>query len=200
MVWSVAVSSDGRYVLSGGNDAVPILWDARTGREIHRLRGHTEQSRVRGFLTRWPARGLFGRGRHDPSLGCRERPGGLSSFHGPTGRNGWLAVSPDGHRLFSAGWRGTRTAVLESRHWQVDSEAQWEAPPTRGIFHARRASCDLGRLGRSPANVWLGGYCGPAERSTTAIDEYKEAIRRKPEDANPQQPQQGCSEFGKAGT
>lgn len=50
MVLSVAVSTDGRYVLSGGNDAVPILWDTRTGREKLRFRGHTERVRCVAFL------------------------------------------------------------------------------------------------------------------------------------------------------
>ena len=67
-VRSLAVSSDGRYVLSGGNDATPILWDTNTGGETLVPRSH-RGGRMRGLRTRRPARDLFGLGRHNPPLG-----------------------------------------------------------------------------------------------------------------------------------
>jgi WD40 repeat protein len=51
LAWSVAFSPDGSRLASGGGPARSlrddaILWDARTGREIHRLPGHTEGIRA----------------------------------------------------------------------------------------------------------------------------------------------------------
>ena len=40
-VFSTALSSDGRYIASGGADGTVQLWDARTGALLHRFAGHT---------------------------------------------------------------------------------------------------------------------------------------------------------------
>ena len=116
MVWSVAVSSDGRLVLSGGNDAIPILWDARTGRVVHRFQGHTDRVDCVAFLPdgrRALSSGLDGTIRlWDVESGQEV----LRHFKGTTGRNGWLAISPDGHRLFSADGGGRRL-----RYWNLDT-------------------------------------------------------------------------------
>ena len=68
IVWSVAVSPDGRRVLSGGHDLAPILWDAKTGAEIRRFRGHTDLFGCVAFL---PMAGapFIGRRSDDPALG-----------------------------------------------------------------------------------------------------------------------------------
>ena len=42
-VWSVAVSPDGRYGLSGDADGVIFLWNLETGEPLRRLEGHTDR-------------------------------------------------------------------------------------------------------------------------------------------------------------
>jgi WD40 repeat protein len=42
MVWSVDVSPDGRYVLSGSMDGDIILWNFETAEELRRFTAHTE--------------------------------------------------------------------------------------------------------------------------------------------------------------
>jgi WD40 repeat protein/serine/threonine protein kinase len=131
IVWSLAVSADGRLLLSGGNDAVPILWNARTGREKHRLRGHTARVECVAFLPdskRALSSGLDGTIRlWDVETGREVR----GHFKEPTGGSGCLAVSPDGHRLFSA------DGVV--RYWNLDTGEQIQrlrlaAYPTKGSF------------------------------------------------------------------
>lgn len=41
-VWAVDFSPDGNYVLTGGDDKIAHLWDARTGQEIREFVGHTK--------------------------------------------------------------------------------------------------------------------------------------------------------------
>jgi hypothetical protein len=41
LIWSVAISPDGRRALSGSEDNTVRLWELDGGREIHRLTGHT---------------------------------------------------------------------------------------------------------------------------------------------------------------
>src|ERR1700677_2868150 len=40
-VSSVAVSPDGRRVLTGGDDRITRLWDVETGKELQRFEGHS---------------------------------------------------------------------------------------------------------------------------------------------------------------
>jgi WD40 repeat protein len=40
-VLSVAISGDGRFVVTGSNDSTALLWEAATGREIRRFNGHS---------------------------------------------------------------------------------------------------------------------------------------------------------------
>ncbi len=39
-VWSVAVTNDGKYILSGGQDATIRLWDIENEEELHKFVGH----------------------------------------------------------------------------------------------------------------------------------------------------------------
>jgi hypothetical protein len=84
IVWSVAVSPDGRRILSGGRDGAPIswgsetdgaaiLWDSETGVEIRRFRGHTGRVVWVAFLP--DGRRMVSCGRDGPIVGCGDRPG-----------------------------------------------------------------------------------------------------------------------------
>jgi WD40 repeat protein/class 3 adenylate cyclase len=42
IVWYVAFSPDGKYVLTGTDDKTAILWDVQSGQELRRFTGHTE--------------------------------------------------------------------------------------------------------------------------------------------------------------
>ncbi len=116
LVWSLAVSPNGRYVLSGGNDAVAILWDLRSWHEKHRLRGHTGRVECLAFLPNGQRAITSG---VDGTIRLWDVENGqevLHHFKGPGGRNGYLAVSPDGKRLFCADGGGG-----ELRYWDVES-------------------------------------------------------------------------------
>jgi WD40 repeat protein/DNA-binding SARP family transcriptional activator len=41
-VWSLDISLDGKYILSGSNNGEVILWDFSTGEELYRLNAHTQ--------------------------------------------------------------------------------------------------------------------------------------------------------------
>ena len=45
---SVAVSPDGRRIVSGSKDRTVAVWDLETGTPIHRLKGHQDRVMVRG--------------------------------------------------------------------------------------------------------------------------------------------------------
>ena len=39
-VWSLAFTPDGRYIVSGGQDATVRVWDLQSGSQVHKLSGH----------------------------------------------------------------------------------------------------------------------------------------------------------------
>jgi WD40 repeat protein/serine/threonine protein kinase len=133
-IWSMAVSSNGHYLLTGGSDAVPILWDTRSGRVHQRFFGHTDRVEAVALspdCQRALSSGLDGTIRlWDVKSGQEIQ----DHFKHPTGANFCLAVSPDGHRLFS-GNAGTH----ELRYWNLDTgkliqKLKWEDSPRNGSF------------------------------------------------------------------
>jgi WD40 repeat protein len=84
---SIAYSSDGKLLASGGRDNVIRLFDATTGREVRRLLGHKARS-------------------YSPPADGRGALDALFSATGTGGVNS-VAFSPDGRVLASGGWDDT---------------------------------------------------------------------------------------------
>lgn len=135
MIQSVAVSTDGHYVLSGGRDTIPILWDVRTGRAIRRFFGHTDKVWCVAFLPNGQRAVSSGSDRTiriwDIESGKELSPG----FTDRPAANQWLAVSLEGHRLLASDSSGR-----EFQFWNVDTgkriqRLDWgDVSPTRGTF------------------------------------------------------------------
>jgi WD40 repeat protein len=134
IVWGVAVSRDGRGVLTCGRDQNVILWDAAKGAEIRRLRGHTASVGCVAFLP-------DGRRAVSSALDRTIRMWDLdsgqetSTFRGNTDGLAWVAVSPDGKRMLSSDFTG-----YELRLWDLESRGlvhritRGNTNPTRGSF------------------------------------------------------------------
>jgi hypothetical protein len=135
IVWSVAVSRDGRRVLAGGSDGTLILWDSETGAEIRRfgLQGRCINSVA--FLP--DCRRAVSASGEDKTISLWDVETGweIDRFRGHTDGVTWLAVSPDGGLLFSSSYRKGELILwdVDSRK-QVDKMSWGNVPPTRGCF------------------------------------------------------------------
>jgi len=132
-VLSVAVSPDGRQVLTGGDTTV-ILWDARNGKVIRRFEGHTGLLARVSFL---PDGQRFVSGSFDKTIRLWDLKTGkeIHRFVGHPNEVTWFAVSPDGHQLLSSDYNSH-----ELRLWDLDSREAidridlGQISPTRGSF------------------------------------------------------------------
>jgi WD40 repeat protein/CubicO group peptidase (beta-lactamase class C family) len=114
---ALAVTRDGKFVVSGGNDAAVIVWDAATGKELRRAAGITEA--VWAVAVSPDGRTILaGCGNYDDGEG---HPGKDFDLHlidlatgaevrrlaGHTNRVDVVAFTPDGRRAVSGGSDGT---------------------------------------------------------------------------------------------
>jgi serine/threonine protein kinase/Flp pilus assembly protein TadD len=115
-VTPVAVSPDGRYVLSGVTDATARLWDVDTGKEVRRFVGHTGQVFGVAFSPDGRRAASCGWG-GDGSIRLWDTQSGmpLRHFAGHTGGAEGVAFAPDGKRILSGGIDGV------VRLWDVES-------------------------------------------------------------------------------
>ncbi len=108
-IYSVAYSSDGKYVLTGSQDGTARLWDVQNGREVQRFTGHKGGVSAAAFS---PDGRLVLTGGNDKTARLWEVASGkeLRVFTGHTDGLTAVAFSPDGLTILTAS--GDDTARL----------------------------------------------------------------------------------------
>ena len=103
-VWSVAVSLDGRYSLSGDENGVIFLWDLESGAALRRLEGHT--GKVTSLVFTPDGRQALSASQDKTILHWDLETGQvISSLTGHKVGINTLALSPDGRLLASGSGR-----------------------------------------------------------------------------------------------
>ena len=149
---SLAVSKDGKRILSGGMDHNVILWDADTGKEIQAVQGPHRLDVVGRLLARREEGPLLRRHRrHDAPVGRRRRAR--------------RSAATPGTRPSSTGRRSRRTASTSppaGRRTTAPSASSRRTPARRSASsRATRAGC-----GRSPTRPTA--RSSPRRASTTS--------------------------------
>jgi WD40 repeat protein len=101
-VYSVAISADGRFVVSGGRDQTVRVWDRASGQLLHKLEGHSDW--VRGVSISADGRWVVS-GADDRTVRVWDRASG-QLLHRLEGHTDWVngvAISADGRFVVSAG-------------------------------------------------------------------------------------------------
>jgi WD40 repeat protein len=104
-VTSVAISSDGKTLVSGSEDRTIKVWDLSTGKAVHTLTGHT--GAVESVAISGDGKTLVS-GSKDVTIRVWELPTGKESrpLNGHTGAIESVAISGDGNTLVSGSWDG----------------------------------------------------------------------------------------------
>jgi WD40 repeat protein len=133
----VQFSPDGHLLLTGGDDGTLVVWNAQSGEEVRRLRGHSSMIQDAVFFPDG-RRILSSSADKTMKLWNVEDGRLLRTFRGHSDRVFSVAISPDGQRALSASFDGT------IRLWNVESGTElWRV---RGHSMAVRFSGDGQRI------------------------------------------------------
>jgi len=115
-ILTLAWSTDGHLLASGGLDSVIRLWDAEQGALLQELHGHRDQINKLAFA---PATTLLASGSSDQAVKLWEVETGAcrTTLKGHTGAVIGLAWAPDGRTLASASY-DTTIRLWDSQSWQ----------------------------------------------------------------------------------
>jgi WD40 repeat protein len=141
---AVAFSADGRRLAAGSFDGLILVWQADTGKELHRLEGHNHSVKSLAFSPdgRWLASASYDQ---TVRIWDLQNPSEARVLKGPMDLRS-VAFAPDSKRLVSAGgdgrlvlWDPTSGAVLH----------QWQLP---GAVHRATFAADGRHLATANGN------------------------------------------------
>jgi WD40 repeat protein len=175
-ITSLAVSADGRRLLSGSHDGTARVWDVDSGKELQRFAGHT--GKVYSISLSRDGRQALSAG-EDKVVRLWDVGTGkeLKRFEGHTEQVPWVAFSPDGRRALSCGGAERKLRLWDMATGQELARFTTEPPPApnRAVISPDgrlaasgnfRGSVSLWRLPESEVRCWLahpgGGVCGVA--------------------------------------
>ena len=135
-VKSVALSSDGRFALSGGSDHTLKLWDVATARIIRTLQGHSDSVNAAAFS---PDGRYIVSGSSDNSLKLWHLATGseIRTIPVPSMRVHAVCFSPDGRYVLSGNfdpWWGRRRNTLKLWDVATGRELRTFKGHSRGVF------------------------------------------------------------------
>ena len=177
-VRSAAFSPHGAYLVTGGKDATAKIWDARTGRLLSTLVGHSQDVVAIAFS---PNGLTVATGSTDGTARTWSVPDGAfkSSFSGHTNAVTSVAFSPDSLELLTASsdrtarvWKNTKTpqvVALLAGHTDAVTEAVWSPNGRRVLTASRDGTARLWEPGQPTLDV-LARYPGPVVSAGYVLD------------------------------